>query len=368
MRAPLNTFSRKFPLRALLILGIVAGCKESSGPPDVAPMLTVHSGNGQAANVGTPVPQPLAVRVVDASNEPVAGITVTFAVTTGGGTITGASATTGADGIATAGSWTLGNVLGSHTVEASAPGLSKVTFSATGLCATGGSLALDATLTGVLATNDCVYAGGQLTDRFTFTSTVQRAVRFSQTSQLVDTYLELYDVAGNILAANDDSASIPNEPGARTVSMMKVLLAPGTYEVSPSSYYADETGGYSVSAVSVPESENTCELIFAMPGITTVGELATGDCATTATTPFLAETIAVFMQATRTYTVTITSSAFDPFLELYATTGAQPVVADDRSTGTTARVTFTPTTSTFFVIYASTAVAGVSGAFTLTIQ
>ena len=45
---------------------------------DAETTLTLHKGKGQAANDGTAVPQPLAVRVVDVSNEPVAGIRVTL--------------------------------------------------------------------------------------------------------------------------------------------------------------------------------------------------------------------------------------------------------------------------------------------------
>ena len=75
-----------------------------------------------------------AVVVRDAGGTPVAGASVTFAVT-GGGALTGAEATTGADGIATVGSWTLGGSAGTNTLKATvgAEGVSgnPVTFTAT---------------------------------------------------------------------------------------------------------------------------------------------------------------------------------------------------------------------------------------------
>ena len=116
---------------------MVSGCKDSSGPPtssNDAANLRVHTGNGQGANAGSAVAQPLAVRVTDANDAPVAGVAVTFVVRSGGGTLTGGAARTGDDGIATAGTWTLGASLGANTVDATVTGLPTVTFTATGRC------------------------------------------------------------------------------------------------------------------------------------------------------------------------------------------------------------------------------------------
>src|SRR5207244_3584960 len=61
-----------------------------------------------------------------------------FAVAPGNGTITGASQTTNASGVATVGSWTLSATAGPNTLTASSSGLSgsPVTFSATGTAGT----------------------------------------------------------------------------------------------------------------------------------------------------------------------------------------------------------------------------------------
>lgn len=93
------------------------------------------AGDGQTTPVGTQVPVRPAILVRDAGGTPVAGVPVTFAVASGGGTITGADATTGADGVATVGGWTLGGTAGSNTLKAtvSAAGVAgnPVTFTAT---------------------------------------------------------------------------------------------------------------------------------------------------------------------------------------------------------------------------------------------
>ena len=359
------TPSRSFPLCALLGLGLIVGCKDTSGPRNAteATQVSVHSGDAQGANAGTAVPQPLAVLVTDADNDPVPNVDVMFTVRTGGGTIAGATARTNSAGIATSGAWTLGNSLGTNSVEASVVGLTSVTFTAMGRCISSGTLALGATLSGALAAGDCRYPRGELTDRYTFTTAVQQAVRFTQRSPQVDTYLEIFDLAGLLLSANDDSANVSGSP----TSTLKMLLPPGSYEISPSSFLAGETGTYSMSAVGVPENENICELVFAMPGITTNGTLGTGDCSTGGTSAFLFETVAMVMRAGKTYTITMNSTAIDTYLELAVLDGPL-VMTNDNAVGTNARITFTPTVSNFYVIVASSSLPNVTGAFTLIIQ
>ncbi len=104
-----------------------------------------NSPTSQAGTAGQPVSQPPSVKIVDQNGNGVQGVTVTFTVTAGGGTVsdgtnTGASASlaTNAQGVATLSSWTLGTVAGPNTVQASASGQggplsgSPVTFSAAG--------------------------------------------------------------------------------------------------------------------------------------------------------------------------------------------------------------------------------------------
>ncbi|HEY6157905.1 MAG TPA: Ig-like domain-containing protein, partial [Gemmatimonadales bacterium] len=108
-----------------------------------ATQIALNAGDGQSATTGTAVASPPSVIVRDASNNPVQGVGVTFAVATGGGSITAADQTTNASGIATVGSWTLGTTAGSNTLTASAAGLtgSPVTFTATGTAGPAATLA-----------------------------------------------------------------------------------------------------------------------------------------------------------------------------------------------------------------------------------
>jgi hypothetical protein len=88
----------------------------ASAPPTA---MNAAAGSGQSALAGAPVAEPPAVRVVDANGQPVGGVQIHFAVTRGGGSVTGDVKLTGADGVATADSWILGPS-GVNVVEATA--------------------------------------------------------------------------------------------------------------------------------------------------------------------------------------------------------------------------------------------------------
>ena len=102
-----------------------------AGPPAT---IVTNGGNNQSAAAGTAVAVASSVKVTDSDGSAVGGVTVTFAVTSGAGSVTGASQTTNASGVAAVGSWILGTVAGTNTMIAAAPGLagSPVIFSATG--------------------------------------------------------------------------------------------------------------------------------------------------------------------------------------------------------------------------------------------
>jgi Domain of unknown function (DUF4082) len=96
-----------------------------------APTLSKVSGDNQTASAGSVLPNPFVVQVRSAANVPVAGTSVTFSVTSGGGTISPTSAVTDASGNASA-TLTLGSVAGGNSVSASASGIGSVSFTATG--------------------------------------------------------------------------------------------------------------------------------------------------------------------------------------------------------------------------------------------
>ena len=96
-----------------------------------ASAISINAGNNQSTVNGTAVAIKPTVKVTDRDGNAVSGATVVFTVLAGGGSVTGASVTTDSNGLAQAGSWTLGP--GSNTLKAQAAGVgSTVTFAATG--------------------------------------------------------------------------------------------------------------------------------------------------------------------------------------------------------------------------------------------
>ncbi len=94
--------------------------------------ITANSAGTQTAQAGTAVAAPPSVVVQDVNGNPIAGAVVTFTVTQGGGSLTGATPTTDANGIATVGSWTLGPLAGANSVKAAIDHATSTSFAATG--------------------------------------------------------------------------------------------------------------------------------------------------------------------------------------------------------------------------------------------
>lgn len=133
---------RRWPLPLVLSLAIAAldlacGGGDSSGtsPPTTVELVPAAIAAFTAATFTGTAGQPVflrpSVKVTASNGDYVPGVAVTFAVTSGGGTITGAAQTTDASGVAAVGGWTLGLDPGINTLTATASGLGTVTFTAT---------------------------------------------------------------------------------------------------------------------------------------------------------------------------------------------------------------------------------------------
>ena len=99
------------------------------GPPA---WLTVTSGDRQWGRPGAPLQLPPTVRVIDQAGNGVAGVAVTFVPAEGSGTVEHATVTTDLEGLARAGTWTLGAATGREHLlaRADASGLEPVALTA----------------------------------------------------------------------------------------------------------------------------------------------------------------------------------------------------------------------------------------------
>ena len=93
--------------------------------------ITAMSPTTLSGTVGVAIASRPSVKVTASDGSGVAGVIVTFAVASGGGSVTGGTQATNESGIATVGSWTLGPSAGTNTLTATASGLTSVTFTAT---------------------------------------------------------------------------------------------------------------------------------------------------------------------------------------------------------------------------------------------
>lgn len=132
--------SRRFPvLLAFLalpfVLPLACGDSPTGGdepdPPRLPAVLAKVSGDAQPGVVGTALEEPLVVEVTDATGAPVAGVTVSWEVTAGTGTLSSASTASASDGRASV-TWTLCTTAGQNGARATVTGLTPVAFTATG--------------------------------------------------------------------------------------------------------------------------------------------------------------------------------------------------------------------------------------------
>ncbi len=111
--------------------GVSPAVFTATAAPGPVVQLTRTSAESQRGVVNTAVVTRPSVRAEDTYGNPVPGVPVTFAVTLGTGSLTGAQQTTNDAGGATLGGWTLGTQAGQQLVRASAAGTDGAVFSVT---------------------------------------------------------------------------------------------------------------------------------------------------------------------------------------------------------------------------------------------
>jgi hypothetical protein len=339
----------------------------ATGTAGTAASLTKSAGDNQTGLAGSPVAVPPQVTVKDANGNPKSGVVVTFSVASGGGSVTGASATSNAQGVATVGSWTLGPQAGVNTLSASATGVAAVTFTATAGAASGCAVRathlLGTTTQGTLATTDC-QADGFFIDLFTTSLGSTTAYLFRQTAAF-DTYLFLAAADGSVIAENDDE--VPNS--TNTNSGIKAFLPAGSYLLGASSFLSGTTGDYAISSSTTSATVSGCEQVFVLKNFSTTQSVEAADCSRTTApaAPIYGDAYVIFLRAGQSITITMASTQVDAFIEVLNNLQARLAFNDNRD-GTTkdAELTFTAPETHYYTIIAATAVTSQTGTYTLT--
>lgn len=226
-----------------------------AGPATSLGFAPTDAGNGQSSPLGTNVPIRPAVKLSDALGNGVAGATITFAVTGGGGSVTGGTATTNSAGIATVGNWMMGGAVGPNTLRATATGFPPVDFTASAIldpCTGAGAppITLGQTINGNLASTDCTANEFTHYDLYRLDIASATTVIIGMTASF-DAYLKVFNAATGILLAEHDDIV----PGVIQDARIVLALPVGSYLIRARSFDPGQFGTY---ALSVTE---------AMPGV-----------------------------------------------------------------------------------------------------
>lgn len=198
------------------------------------------AGDSQQVPVGrlVPIPPTVAVRNSDGSGVP--GVVVTFAVASGGGSVIGSRQVTDATGTASVGGWILGNLPGTNTLTASAPGLPDVTFTATG------TAGLPASIAAVSQTTQTATAGANVSDP---PSVIVRDAQGNPVPGVVVTFA-VTTGGGSVVGSPDTT----NASGIATLVSWQLGLTPGLNTVSATAAGSGITGNpVTFTAQGVPQ-------------------------------------------------------------------------------------------------------------------
>ena len=242
-----------------------------AGPPAAMGKI---AGDGQIAARGTAVPIKPQVQVVDSHSNPLTGVVVTFEVGSGGGSLTGETATTDSSGIATLGSWTLGTS-GSQKLVVKTANVAPIMFAATTFevaeaCTSIEELASDSPITSVLNAEGCQREDGRFVQYYAVRLGNAGSWKFKLSSPDFDTRLELQSGLGILLAADRPSAATMD-------AEISAMLPAGTYLAVVTSANPEGIGRYELSYTTATSVVGGCEVSIAR-GFSTGQDVSGGRC------------------------------------------------------------------------------------------
>ena len=301
--------------------------------PGPASSLSVISGDAQQGAPGSTLPTPLTVRATDAGGNAKPGIAVTFAVTSGGGSLSSTTATTNASGDAVSGSWTLGTGQCLQRVNASAG-----TLNAGFTGSTRSSIAIGGSASGDLSATDCV-VNGAYADEYDLT-TPAGAVNISLSSAAAGALLNVSTADGTQLIASDPAAvRLITAASSKTVTS---TASPGA------------TGAYTLSVASTSSDVTDCTPVFIEIGASTDQTLSTTDCKTNYA-GVSGDAFSVYIPAGITVRISQTAIPLDALIAFKSPSGSLIVERDNGGVGAsgTEVITYTAPTSGVYTIVAT---------------
>src|SRR4051812_16577148 len=190
---------------ALLALQVACG-GDASGPKHTPTSIEANSSLTITGPAGQATLERPSVIVKDESGNPMAGAIVVFTVSSGDGSVSGATVTSGTDGVATVGTWVLGQTASTNTVDATVAGLPAITFTANAgdPCKVTPAYTVGGNSDGRLGLADCQVSDGSFVDFWLTTIPGTNTYLFNQSSTQVDSYLLLLTTDYHVIAQNDN--------------------------------------------------------------------------------------------------------------------------------------------------------------------
>lgn len=306
--------SARFTHLAALVLPLaLAACgSDGGGGPAAGPPARIELvGTVPATAVATVVSPSPSVKVTDASGTPVPGVDVTFSVGSGGGLSAGGLQVTNNQGVATVGSWRLGNTAGNdNTLVATAGTLSTIiSVQATPGPATSAARAANVPQTQNVAPSAAVAIPPAIVVTDQYGNPIQGVpVQFAAAA------------GSGIITGGVQST---NAQGVATVGSWTVGSTTGTQTLTA-------TAG-SLPAVTffanVGTAGNPCNVTAYVLGSTVNGSLATTDCDFGDGT--FVDLYQVTSNAQVNHAFSLTSAAFDTYLWVFSSDGQRVLAASD---------------------------------------
>lgn len=211
---------------------------------------------------------------------------------------------------------------------------------------------------GELTNSDCVLIDGSYMDFYATTVPAAGMYVFDMSTAGPPAKIALYEADGFMLGFHSDL-------GQSSDTAIKILLPAGNFILGAGSFPGSTTSYTLTSASGTPDIMN-CEVVFVTMGTSTSQNIQPGDCIGDRSP---ADDFYIYLKAGQPLKVTMRSSVFDSYVELYHD-NIFVVAANDNlsTTSNDAEFTFTPSVSGLFFIRAGAAVWSSSGAYTLTIQ
>jgi Big-like domain-containing protein len=299
--------------------GLTAVSFVAVAAPGAPAAVTKAGGDAQSALAGANVPVAPSVKVADSFGNPLPNVLVTFAVASGGGSVTGALANTNASGIATIGSWKLGGTIGANTLTATAGSLPLVTFTATGTVGAASQVKITNTAP-TLATGQAFKLTAQALDANN-NAIPNATITWSSSNPAVATV----DTTGNVTAVGSGNTTITAASGTGTgTQVVSVIGHPAGVIVGSASLggfmkslAVNKTTAY--AGVFTGNAVGSVDLATATAGAATVPvggnvvDVAVGGSVIVAATGAPTPTLVLIDAGTQAVTQTIDMGGINPF-------------------------------------------------------